>query len=365
MHRPFVLLGLGAVIGIFVASKWQTPLLIGLIGLLLLWSGGAYLYQKSHWRLFLFLLGVMLAFLRFYHVEQENRSYLSPILSQVEENVFLKVRGIVDGSPVVDGDRLTFDLKVQQIVEENRGKIYPIPEEIIRVSIYLNSEKERREASKLLRGSWLQGSFQFKRPPALRNPGGFDYARFLYYHSIHWLGSTDRWQEMQIVRPTGFLWRTWLDQWRFELAKRIEQIYEEPYAGFLRGMLLGERYAVDPELESQFAVLGLSHLLSISGLHIGVLVSGIYFLLTTFGLTREKTAGIILCSLPIYVCLTGAGAPVIRAAMMTALVLLTWIFRLSKDILSFLAVALLLQLAFHPYQLFLVGFQLTYLITAA
>ncbi len=365
MHRPFVLLGLGAIIGILIAAKWQSSLWIGVIGLLLLWSGGSYLYQKSYGRLFLFLLGVLLAFLRFDHAEQENRSHLSPILLKMERDAFLNVRGVVDSSPLIDGDRLTFDLKVQQIMEERRGKIHPIPEETIRVSIYLNSGTEWHEASRLLRGSSIQGPFQFERPPALRNPGGFDYARFLYHHSIHWIGFTDRWQEMKIVPPTGFPWRTWLDQGRFELAKRIERSYEEPYAGFLRGMLLGERFAVDPELESQFAVLGLSHLLSISGLHVGVLVAGIYFFLTTLGLTREKTAGIILCFLPIYVCLTGAGAPVIRAALMTALVLMTWIFRLSKDLFSFLAVALLIQLAFDPYQLFLVGFQLSYLITAA
>ena len=59
--------------------------------------------------------------------------------------------------------------------------------------------------------------------------------------------------------------------------------------------------------EEDFALLGLAHLLAISGLHVGVFVGAIYGLLKGIGLTREKAAGAVLLLLPPMALLTGAG----------------------------------------------------------
>lgn len=71
----------------------------------------------------------------------------------------------------------------------------------------------------------------------------------------------------------------------------MEALYPEEIAGLVRGMILGEREAVPPDAEEDFALLGLAHLLAISGLHVGVFVGAIYGMLKAIGLTREKRRG--------------------------------------------------------------------------
>ncbi|PWS21403.1 DNA internalization-related competence protein ComEC/Rec2, partial [Enterococcus faecium] len=63
--------------------------------------------------------------------------------------------------------------------------------------------------------------------------------------------------------------------------------------------------------------------LAISGLHVNLLIGAIYFLLLKFGITRDRAITCLLVFLPFYVILTGANPPVIRAATMTALLLLS------------------------------------------
>ena len=156
-----------------------------------------------------------------------------------------------------------------------------------------------------------------------------------------------------------------IDDLRRDLGERVEALYPEEIAGLIRGMILGEREAVPPDAEEDFALLGLAHLLAISGLHVGVFVGAVYGLLKGIGLTREKAAGLVILLLPLIVLLTGAGAPVIRAAIMAGLALLAVILRRWKDGLTFLAVAAWALLIWNPYQLFQPGFQLSFVVTLA
>src|SRR5690606_3404686 len=135
--------------------------------------------------------------------------------------------------------------------------------------------------------------------------------------------------------------------------------------GYIRGLILGERDQVNPQVEEAYASFGITHVLSISGLHISILVSLLFFLLNVLGLARERAAFVVLLLLPGYVLLTGADPPVVRAGIMAALLMLAISLNQWQDALSFLAIAFLLQLGWNPYLLFTASFQFTFIITAA
>ncbi|WP_175482336.1 DNA internalization-related competence protein ComEC/Rec2 [Thermoflavimicrobium dichotomicum] len=363
MQRPLVLFSLGMILGIWLANGLDQSSLfyLGLGTPIFLFILLFYFRKGRGYFLLIGCLGFLLGAVRYAYADEGNQSTLDTILN-TQDSVLYVVQGEVKTVPILKGSRSTFDLKVKQI--QVGSKRWAIPEETIRVSLYLNTHEDEKKLRTVERGTHIMVPLTLEKPVSARNPGGFDYRAFLHKESIHWLGKGVRFHELKIESSSNHPLK-WLDRLRTKLAVRLEHHYEEPYAGLLRGMLLGERQAIDPELEEDYSLLGLTHILSISGLHVGIIVGCFYSLFIRLGLTREKAAGCILLFLPMYVCLTGAEAPVIRSAIMTGMVLVAMIFRYYQDILSFLAFSFVIQCAWNPYYLFDVGFQLTYLITAA
>lgn len=273
-------------------------------------------------------------------------------------------RGVLIGkihSPVtIDGNRVQFTLQSNTWLSS--GQVVSTGKEKVLVRLYVNTVEERDAARKWRRGDQLRFSAQLVPPPGVRNPGGFDYRRYLYRERVHWIAEPTSFQAIETVGKTYDPLAA-VDQLRDYLTARVATVYGEPGAGLVRGMILGERKAVDVTIERQFTALGLIHLLAISGLHVGIVSALIYGGLAWLGVTREKAAWITLFCLPIYAVLTGANPPVVRAAIVGGLVLLAAIYRQWKDSVHFIALAAALMLMWDPYLLFSASFQLSFIIT--
>ncbi|EAH0028663.1 ComEC/Rec2 family competence protein, partial [Listeria monocytogenes] len=118
-----------------------------------------------------------------------------------------------------------------------------------------------------------------------------------------------------------------------------------------------------PEMYEVYQQMGVVHLLAISGLHVNLLIGAIYFLLLKFGITRERAITCLLVFLPFYVILTGANPPVIRAATMTALLLLSEKYTTKWSSFSAICLSFILFFLLQPYVMKEVGFQLSYTVS--
>ncbi|KFZ40811.1 hypothetical protein JS81_05205 [Thermoactinomyces sp. Gus2-1] len=360
LQRPFVVAGIAWGAGILLADRMgnHAALFLGLAVSFLL-SGVCYDYLFRKGRpVWIFLSALFLAAAHFSWVDGQNRSQI-PSTVEGEE---MTVAGTIISSPVVDGDVLRFDLKLDRLQQKDR--VINGNREKIRVFLSLQSKEEAEKAGQLRRYSRIRLPVRMEKPSQRSNPGGMDYRAYLFRQKIHWTGKGKGLHSLVMLKeapphPVG-----WVDAWRKKLAGQLEKLYDEPVSGYLRGLLLGERLEVDPDWERQYTRLGLVHLLSISGLHVTVLTGIVYYILKWIGLTREKAAWVVLGLLPVYAVLTGLGAPVARAAVMAGLTMVALIFRKPGDSLSFWGIALLLLLVWDPYQLFEAGFQLSFLLTA-
>jgi competence protein ComEC len=125
--------------------------------------------------------------------------------------------------------------------------------------------------------------------------------------------------------------------------------------------LLGAREQVDSERTENFVVTGTVHLLVVSGLHVGILASGVWLIGRVGLLSRRATLWWVVGLVIVYALVTGAAPPVIRASIV---VVGFCIARLvGRPALSFnlLAGAALFVLAMSPAQLFGTGTQLSFL----
>ncbi len=213
-------------------------------------------------------------------------------------------------------------------------------------------------------GSFLV--FQGKMSPveAPKNPGEFDYRRFLQDRGISYMVYIDKKGWLQLPAQSGFLLPVVFSRWRNKLLQslRSQGLSQDEYA-VAAAILLGYNQLIAPDLHQDFTAAGAVHILVVSGMHVGIIFL-IFSFLFSF-LLRFKNGDYlrnILLILVIwsYALLTGLSPSVSRAATMISLFILADIFRRGYDNFNILAASAFLLLLLNPLLLFDVGFQLSY-----
>ena len=200
--------------------------------------------------------------------------------------------------------------------------------------------------------------------------GSFDYRRYLEVHGF--TGTTFvsswKWKKAQIsLTGLSRLERTKLYflQLRSRLLQRFsEQGFDEDQYAVVAAMALGDKSALTKELKDVYAVTGASHVLALSGLHLGM----IYALLSLLVVGRRwRTISQILVIIGIwtYVFLVGMSVSVVRAAVMLSIYALLSIGHRDRMSLNTLAFTVLLLLIVNPFSLFDVGFQMSFIAVAS
>ena len=135
--------------------------------------------------------------------------------------------------------------------------------------------------------------------------------------------------------------------------------------GIYRAMVLGQKQEIDSEQTSLFLGSGTMHLFAISGIHIVVIATGIYFLLLLLRLPRWPRYFAGAAVLWAYVQITGASPSAVRAFTMVFILQTALMARLPVNGIATLAFAALAMLVAGPMQLFSASFQMSYGIVAA
>jgi competence protein ComEC len=135
--------------------------------------------------------------------------------------------------------------------------------------------------------------------------------------------------------------------------------------GMLNAMLFGDRVGLNKAQRVGFERTGSFHLFVVSGMHVGLL-GGLMFWVTRRFRMREWLAVFVTISFTFgYALLTGFGAPVQRALLMTAVFLLTRLLSRDRNVLNALGAAALGVLVWSPAALFEASFQMTFLAIVA
>ena len=137
-----------------------------------------------------------------------------------------------------------------------------------------------------------------------------------------------------------------------------DRIYRVRYAQVIKAMLLGQRHFSPPDVMTIFQRSGVSHLLAMSGLHVGLISFSTFFFLRLFRLPNQ-----IICAPTILVVIFYAGLVGLRASIITTLALVARIIDRDVDLINLLIVTALVLLTANPTQIWGVGFQLSFVAT--
>ncbi|MDR2840285.1 MAG: ComEC family competence protein [Paludibacter sp.] len=206
----------------------------------------------------------------------------------------------------------------------------------------------------------------FSRPDGALNPAGFDYAKYLKRQTI---GATayiaDYNWELQGKNTQFSIKRLAIDiqQYLLKVYKRFG-ISGDEYA-VLAALTLGSTDALHPDLRQYYSVSGGMHILSVSGLHVGVIYVVFSFIIGLFIKKPRVKAIVCVMFLWFYAIITGLPSSVIRASLMFSLVAIGTGLQRKPQIYNTISLSAFFMLLINPDYLFDVGFQLSYIAVVA
>jgi len=220
-------------------------------------------------------------------------------------------------------------------------------------------------------GDVIRVTFMLRTPHNFHTPGSFDYAGYLARHDLYLTAFL--WDDRGIER---------IGSWGNPLQHRIEQLrrdlgaffsahLEAPVATVLRALILGDEGLIDQEIRQAFAYAGVTHVLSISGLHIALVAATAYggwwwilarsrALLLKF--TMPKVASML--ALPpvfFYAVLAGGNVATWRSVIMVCVYLFARVCDRQGDLYRSLALAALIISCVWPGAVFDISFQLSFI----
>lgn len=272
------------------------------------------------------------------------------------------VRGQIVGLPVHEPQRTAFLFRVAgdaSIPAPLRGRL-------LRLSWY----DDRREGPDLRRYGLQAGSewtftARLRAPRGLRNPGWFDGEKRAMAQRVTAVGYVR--SAEPVTRIEG---ARGVDGWRERVATRIDAVVDRDSARYVRALAIGDTRALSDLDWEALRATGLTHLIAISGFHVGMVggffalvATGVWWCLPWLGrwLPRPQAAAIIaLLASTVYAAVAGWELPTVRTVLMIGVVVIARLARRHLRIADSLAYAAIAVVLVDPMSVLSAGFWLSF-----
>lgn len=329
--RPFVIAAAGAGLGIATGRLLLGPAAYWLIGGACLICLLAFLLKLPHLSLFLLLFAAGLLRLQVAY----------PALPQPIE--FCELRGRIVQTPV----RQTASWRI--VLDDASCNDHAIDG---RVLLTLPDTHENYSPRY---GQMLYTTAALSLPTGVRNEGGTDLRFYYFTKGISCTAYTQGSVYLQ-DGPQGVYGA--LLNMRSQSTARLIELLGQENGSLAAGVLHGDTSPISDDILADFRGSGLSHLLSVSGLHVSLLAAVAAFLLRRCRESVQFTA--ISAFVLFYSAFTAFSAPAVRAGLMAVTLQFSRLLSRRSDPLSSLSLAFLLILSVSPFSLFSAGFQLSF-----
>lgn len=195
----------------------------------------------------------------------------------------------------------------------------------------------------------LRGALESIDKLAAVNP---DYAAYLADQGIQ---LTIRFPKVEVIatRPTRLVWA------RQAVRQQVEHVFAEPEASLVLAVITGERGTLPAELEENFRLTGVTHLLSISGWHMSLMVGMLFLFLLLLPLSPWWRTSLTLILMWLYLAFIGWPPAAARAVLFWSATLLALRLGLLVSLPTVILFTLVAMATYDPHLLRDVGFQLS------
>ena len=211
-------------------------------------------------------------------------------------------------------------------------------------------------------GDTIKFNGMLKEPLQNTNPHLYNYKLSLLTDRIFTTCTIREYEIIEIAENK----LNFITNFKLDAREKIEDILDlylnDNSSPIMKSILLGNSSYLEEDIQ-KFRDLGLSHIIAVSGLHIGILTSLLISLLAHIGVNRKINIMISIIIIWIYAYIIGNPVSVLRANIMYTVLLSSQLLKKPYNSLNSLFFALLLLIIINPFWIFDVGFQLSFITT--
>ena len=365
LSRPLFFLALFALLGELILSP-EIPFSYRFLFIFFLLFLSLFLFRQKKNRLFFCsLLCLTLFMLNFYSVnhryrrERESIDYILPLQAVLRGKVMYveeqeKKWKLLLSACIVDTalEKKNSSLKNEEKYQRRNDLHFQ------KLILYLPKESTGEGSMPLpLPGQICSVKGHFLELSPATNEGEFSLPS---YYKGEGISGVFQAKTIELVRGESSPFAKELFTLKQSLGNRIDALFPEETAGFLKSLFLGERSGITLSEKSLYQSAGISHILAISGLHLSLLGGFFYRLLRKTKLSSLLSSLITSFFLFSYFLFTGSSHSAFRALFMLFLRFAAIQLGKGKDLLSQLSFALLFLLWLNPLSLYSIGMQCSF-----
>lgn len=356
-ERPQWFLWVPVLYAIGIASYFsltrEPPLWPGMTAITLLAIGMVWLRKKPGW--FYLAFSFLLISLGFVTAEWRSIAVQAPVLTHSTRPVY--ITGKIDYlESLPHGARAVLSsLRLEPALQEQTPK---------KIRINLRTRMNGAKAGDTIRVRAI-----LTPPPKPVYPGAYDFSRIAYFQQIGATGYAI--SPVDIIAPSlPSALMHHMTALRHRMAQQALSILGTGTGGIAAALLVAEQQAIEKKTLQDIRIAGLAHILSVSGLHMALVVSVCFFLSRSFLACSETLAlrynikkWAAICALLgsfFYLMMTGFPVPAVRAFIMAGLVLFAVLIDRTPTPLRCVAIAAIFILAFTPENLLSPSFQMSF-----
>ena len=204
---------------------------------------------------------------------------------------------------------------------------------------------------------------KFQDTKSSLNPHQFNYKNYLAKQGIHQQVYATK-KELLLLDQTSTSFLGFIAALRLKIQQSLQQYeFSEDELAVMNALLLGQRQEISKELSDNYSKAGAIHILAVSGLHVGIILLILSFLLKPIErVNKGKLIKLVLVILFLwfFAVLAGMSASVTRAVTMFSAIALGKFFNKRNAVEHSLIFSMFIILLWKPLFLFDVGFQLSY-----
>ena len=270
------------------------------------------------------------------------------------ENLYANMQDIVAIATVASNPKEKNYYNVYKVKVENINNNYKYKNSFLYLKVKKNSKQ-------LEYGSKVRIVGNFEEPVVATNYKGFNYKEYLKTLKVY--GSINS-KSIEILNSDGLSFELQVvkisNQAFLKIKNIIQSSFNPKIASVLLGVTLGYTDEIEEDLRLNFSESNMSHLLAVSGLHVGFLILGIKIIFEKL-IGKRKNRIVTAVFLIVYMFITGFSPSVVRACIVAELALGSYIFYRRNDIWQNLSLAMLILLLYNPFLIKSIGVQLTFL----
>ncbi len=282
------------------------------------------------------------------------------LIPDTRQNSKIKLTGIIKEIPDYDSSRIKFILE-SICIASGEDTIFVSGNVLAEIKEDIFS-KNKIPGNFFEAGDKISMKGRLSEPNGARNPGEFDYEKYLNIHNIYKIFYVNDLRQVQIVSKHNL---NYFEQYilipiKIFVLKTIDKSYSGDESAYLKGLITGERNDISKEMKENFVNAGVMHLIAVSGLNVAYIIISVSLILTFLRIPAIPKLIITIAFLIFYCLFTGSTASIIRASIMGTLVLISISIERKIIFYNIIGVAAMLILIYDAKQLFDPGFILSF-----